>query len=42
MHNYSGCNEITNNYNNFSDPAHFCLRAGYLIFEDIYNKVVTK
>ena len=37
VHNYSGCNDITNDYNNFSDPNHFGLRVGYLIFEDIYK-----
>lgn len=43
VHNYSECNDITNDYNNFSDPGHFGLRVGYLIFEDIYkNDVVIK
>lgn len=43
VHNYSECNDITNDYNNFSDPGHFGLRAGYMIFEDIYkNEVVIK
>lgn len=37
VHNYSGKNEITEDYNNFSDPGHFGLRVGYLIIEDIYK-----
>lgn len=37
VHNYSDCNDITNDYNNFSDPNHFGLRVGYIIFEDIYK-----
>ena len=35
---YSGKNEITVDYNNFSDPNHFGLRVGWQIIEDIYNK----
>lgn len=38
VHDYSGKNKITEDYNNFSDPAHFGLRVGYLIIEDIYGK----
>lgn len=37
VHNYSGNNEMTADYNNFSDPEHFCLRVGYMIVEDIYK-----
>lgn len=37
VHNYSGKNELTNDYNNFSDPGHFGLRVGYLMIEDIYR-----
>ena len=37
VHNYSGKNEITEDYNNFSDPRHFGLRVGYLIVEEIYR-----
>lgn len=36
VHDYSGKNEYTEDYNNFSDPKHFGLRVGYLIIEDIY------
>ena len=36
VHNYSGKNEMTEDYNNFSDPGHFGLRVGYMIIEDIY------
>ncbi len=38
VHNYSGMNEMTEDYNNFSDPSHFGLRVGYMIIEDIYLK----
>lgn len=37
VHNYTGKNEMTDNYNNFSDPGHFGLRVGYMIIEDIYR-----
>ena len=37
VHNYSGKNEITEDYNNFSDPTHFGLRVGYMMIEDIYR-----
>lgn len=37
VHDYTGKNEITEDYNNFSDPGHFGLRVGYLIIEDIYK-----
>ena len=37
VHDYSGKNEITEDYNNFSDPGHFGLRVGYMIIEDIYK-----
>ena len=39
VHDYSGKNEMTEDYNNFSDPSHFGLRVGYMIVEDIYGKV---
>ena len=35
---YSGKNEITIDYNNFTDPNHFGLCAGWKIIEEIYNK----
>ena len=38
VHDYSGKNEMTEDYNNFSDPGHFGLRVGYLIIEDIYRE----
>lgn len=37
VHDYSGKNEMTEDYNNFSDPGHFGLRVGYMIIEDIYK-----
>lgn len=37
VHNYSGKNEMTEDYNNFSDPGHFGLRVGYIIIKDIYD-----
>ena len=37
VHDYSGKNEITEDYNNFSDPGHFGLRVGFMIIEDIYR-----
>lgn len=40
VHNYSGKNAYTEDYNNFSDPSHFGLRVGFLVIEDIYvNKL---
>lgn len=39
VHNYTGKNKFTEDYNNFSDPLHFGLRIGYLMVEDIYGKV---
>lgn len=35
---YSGKNDITTDYNNFSDPNHFGLSVGWQIIEEIYNK----
>ncbi len=35
---YSGKNYLTEDYNNFSDPNHFGLWAGWHIIEDIFNK----
>jgi hypothetical protein len=37
VHDYTGENEWTTDYNNFLDPNHFGLRVGYLIIEDIYT-----
>lgn len=37
VYNYMGKNEMTEDYNNFSDPGHFGLRVGYMIIEDIYK-----
>ena len=34
---YSGKNEITIDYNNFSDPNHFGLSVGWQIIEDMYK-----
>ena len=39
VHDYSGKNEMTEDYNNFSDPGHFGLRVGYQIIEEIYGIV---
>lgn len=36
--NYSGKNNLTSDYNNYSDPNHFGLFVGWHIIEDIYNK----
>ena len=36
VHNYTGKNAMTEDYNNFSDPGHFGQRVGYMIIEDIY------
>lgn len=38
VHNYTGKNELTEDYNNYSDPGHFGRRVGFLIVEDIYKK----
>lgn len=38
VHDYTGKNEITEDYNNFSDPGHFGLRVGYMIINDIYGQ----
>lgn len=38
VHDYTGKNELTKDYNNFSDPNHFGLRVGYLIMQDIYGE----
>ena len=38
VHDYTGKNELTEDYNNFSDPNHFGLRVGYLIMQDIYGE----
>lgn len=35
---YSGKNEITTDYYNFSDPNHFGLNVGWQIIEDLYHK----
>lgn len=35
---YSGKNEFTADYNNFSDPGHFGPCVGWQIIEDMYNK----
>lgn len=37
VHDYSGENEWTMDYNNFSDPGHFGLRVGYMVIDDIYK-----
>lgn len=37
VHNYTGENDWTIDYNNFSDPNHFGRRVGYMIIEDIYG-----
>ena len=38
VHDYTGKNELTEDYNNFSDPGHFGARVGFLIIEDIYKQ----
>lgn len=38
VHDYSGKNVMTEDWQNFSDPEHFGLRVGYMIVEDIYNR----
>ena len=38
VHDYTGKNELTEDYNNFSDPNHFGLRVGYLIMQEIYGE----
>ena len=38
VHDYTGENEWTTDYNNYSDPKHFGLRVGYMIIDDIYRK----
>ena len=35
--NYSGENELSCDYNNYSDPKHFGLYVGWCMIEDIYN-----
>lgn len=37
VHDYTGINEMTEDYNNYSDPIHFGLRVGYMIVEEIYG-----
>lgn len=37
VHDFSGENEITTNYNYFSDPGHFGLRAGFVMLQEIYD-----
>lgn len=37
VHDYTGKNVMTEDYNNFSDPGHFGLRVGFMIIEDIYT-----
>lgn len=36
--NFTGKNELTDDYNNFSDPNHFGQRVGWLMLEEIYRK----
>lgn len=38
VYDYSGENDISMDYNNFSDPGHFGLRAGWLIMNTIYGE----
>lgn len=38
VYDFTGINEMTNDYNNFTDPNHFGQRVGYMIFEKIYGK----
>lgn len=38
VYDYSGKNEYTSDYNNFSDADHFGLNVGWHIIENIYNK----
>lgn len=37
VHDYSGKNSITEDYNNFSDTNHFGLCAGWTIIEEVFN-----
>lgn len=37
VYDYSGKNDITTDYNNFSDPNHFGLSVGWQIIEETYN-----
>lgn len=37
VYDYSGKNDLTVDYDNFSDPNHFGLCVGWQIIEDIYN-----
>lgn len=37
VHNYSGKNDFTSDYNNYSDPNHFSQYIGWMMIEDIFN-----
>lgn len=37
VYDYSGKNDLTSDYNNFTDPNHFGHYVGYRIIENIYN-----
>ena len=37
VHDYTGENEWTRDYNNFADPNHFGRRVGFMMIEDIYG-----
>lgn len=37
VYNWSGKNELTSDYNNFSDPNHFGLYVGWWMIEQMYN-----
>lgn len=39
---FSGRLDLTSDYNNFSDPNHFCPRIGWQMIEEIYNPDYTK
>lgn len=36
VYDFTGKNEMTDDYNNFTDPNHFGQRVGWMILEDIY------
>ena len=37
VYDFTGKNEMTDDYNNFTDPNHFGQRVGWMILEDIYR-----
>lgn len=37
VHNYTGKNYMTEDYNNYIDPGHFGLRVGFMMVQEIYG-----